>query len=810
MVHHRRFDHPAIWISMLLILLAGAVLALAWWDWFYPGLIWAWWRGERIYRFFWRQLGLALVACESVCLGLWNLSARARDAHHQIVSSESPAPHPWPRAGNLDRTQRHPQNLDRREKLNRAARPFLLAILALPFFARYTYHPLGVQHGSSVWTYLLTTVSAVVLAFPLTKIVLSVGPLATPKRWGWRLVCLLSLSYALVFGTLSIARHISFQTHALDLGTMDQAAWNTIQGRILERTPLYRDPADGSRYENRLLDAKLELILIPLSALYWLWPDPRVLLVVQTLFLAAGAVPLYLLIYGRASSSEQARPRLLALLLSATYLLYLPLHYVNMAEFHPSALMVPFLIAAWLAMRQNQWRLYYVWLALALSCRIDAAFAALALGLVIVARCKGKRRHGLYTLAIAMIWLALDFGAIVPAVRQVYGPGAGNLVARRFGTWGNGPIQILNSLLTRPAFVLAQFVDREKLQVIFDLLAPLGFTPLLYPPALLPALPILAINLLAESTWQHSIHAHYMAPILPFIWIAVAEGLTGLPLKRSPERVLSLATFALLNTTLIAYAFSPFPPGRAFRLADIYQPSRYKENLRTVIAHVPGSASVCAQSDIHPHLSQRRDACLFPRCQLGDGQETDYVIVDLDPTSVKSPLGYHAFYEQVNGWLERSDYGVVALEGGALLLQRGASRENVADVLAALDEYGRQFYRVEYLQIALPARLSAGELYRVPVKLRNAGSGCWRSQGQLPVRLSYRWRTEDGPLLTVQSLHTGLSHRVEPGNKIQLQAWLLTPAEPGTYTLEWDIVRQGDAWFGDMGATTLQQSVSVR
>jgi uncharacterized membrane protein len=596
---------------------------------------------------------------------------------------------------------------------------------------------------------------------------------------------------------------------------MDQAAWNTIQGRFLERTPLYRDPADGSRYENRLSDAKLELIFVPLSALYWLWPDPRILLAVQTAFLAAGAIPLYLLacepgprVRG-ASEDGRARRALPALLLAAAYLLYLPLHYVNMADFHPSALMVPLLIAAWRAMRQGRWRGYYLWLTLALSCRVDAAFAVLALGVTISTWQKGKRRHGLYTMALAVAWLAIDFGIVVPAVRQIYGSGAGDLVARRFGALGDDPIEVLRTLATRPAFVLAQFADRERLQTAFDLLAPLGLIPLLAPPILLPALPVLVINLLAESTWQNSIHAHYMAPVIPFVWLAAAEGMVRLSKVRPHAWATSIATFTLLNVTLASCAFSPFPPGRTFRMADYRQLSAYTEGLRAMIALIPDGASVCAQSDLHPHLSQRRDACLFPRCRLSDGEEAEYVIVDLDPTSVKSPLGYHAFYERVNAWLEREDYGLIAQRGGALLLRRSAAGADATLVLAVLDEHGRDFYRVEYLRARLPMRLRVDEFYRVPLTIRNAGSGCWSSRGQLPVRLSYRWLMEGKPLLTVLSLRTDLPHRVEPGHEAWLGARLLTPSQPGEYTLEWDVVREGDAWFGDVGATTLRQVVTV-
>ena len=145
-----------------------------------------------------------------------------------------------------------------------------------------------------------------------------------------------------------------------------------------------------------------------------------------------------------------------------------------------------------------------------------------------------------------------------------------------------------------------------------------------------------------------------------------------------------------------------------------------------------------------------------------------------------------------------------------LLLQQGASRERLPQVLDTLDAYGRSFYRVTYVAVALPAELDRSDLYRVPVTLRNDGSQTWQSQGQLPVRLSYRWWTESGALLLENSLRTDLPHRVEPGHEVRLRAHLHGPRVPGRYVLEWDMVREGDAWFGDMGATMLRQEVLIR
>ena len=57
------------------VLLAGGLLVLAWWDWTYPGLLPALWRGEFTPGYAWRELIWSLAVGEVVGLGVWWVSA---------------------------------------------------------------------------------------------------------------------------------------------------------------------------------------------------------------------------------------------------------------------------------------------------------------------------------------------------------------------------------------------------------------------------------------------------------------------------------------------------------------------------------------------------------------------------------------------------------------------------------------------------------------------------------------------------------------------------------------------------------------
>src|SRR5881398_3401462 len=48
--------------------------------------------------------------------------------------------------------------------------------------------------------------------------------------WAIAAVVLALGAYALLFGWLSLERYWTYQMHALDMGNMGQAAWNTVHG----------------------------------------------------------------------------------------------------------------------------------------------------------------------------------------------------------------------------------------------------------------------------------------------------------------------------------------------------------------------------------------------------------------------------------------------------------------------------------------------------------------------------------------------------------------------------------------------------
>ena len=135
-------------------------------------------------------------------------------------------------------------------------------------------------------------------------------------------------AYAAGFSALSILRHRAFNTGRYDLGNMVQTVWNTAHGHFLQMT-------SGDGVQISRLAAHFDPILAAFAPLWWIWPSPEMLLVVQAVAVALGALPVFWLAR-KHLGSERA-----GLGFALVYLLYPATEWLTLNEFHPVALACP-------------------------------------------------------------------------------------------------------------------------------------------------------------------------------------------------------------------------------------------------------------------------------------------------------------------------------------------------------------------------------------------------------------------------------------------------------------------------------------
>ena len=140
------------------------------------------------------------------------------------------------------------------------------------------------------------------------------------------------VGYAVIFSYLTLVRYAAFEARALDMGNLNQAIWNTAYGNWFHLT---NQPGTVNR-----LSLHVEPILLPIALLYRLYPAPPLLLVLQSVVVALGALPLFALAQYKLGNEW------MALVFAIVYLFNPTIQAANWLEFHPITLAPTFLLAA--------------------------------------------------------------------------------------------------------------------------------------------------------------------------------------------------------------------------------------------------------------------------------------------------------------------------------------------------------------------------------------------------------------------------------------------------------------------------------
>lgn len=454
----------------------------------------------------------------------------------------------------------------------------------------------------------------------------------------------LALGYAIALSGLSIVQWASFRLFDADLAINDQLVWNASRGRPFASTLIeHADISLGDHF------AFFQLYLAPL---YWLWSDPRTLLIAQSVLLAAAAFPL-----GWIADQRLGR-RWLGTVVVAAFLLYPPLHYLNLVEYHEVAPAVTAM--AWLlwAIETHRSKAFVPLALLALSVKEEMAILCVAVGGYALF-VKRRRALGAGLVALSLAWGIVAMGIVMPALNTA---GGGFYYLRRYSQYGDSAPAILMYLAGHPWVIFADLFGPGRPAYYAAMLGPVLFLPLFAPSVLAIALPAFAYLALGNSPAQYSIQYQYQAPIIAVVFVAAIAGLARL--QSWGLRPGALA--GLLGTGSVGgfLLLSPVPPGRAF------DPSRYDGGahaalVQRYLALVPPGVPASAGRNLVSRLSRRERVYNFPN--LGDAA---YVLLDW-----KGQV-YPGFFEDdgnaLSAFVRDPRYWLVSAEDGVWLFQRGA------------------------------------------------------------------------------------------------------------------------------------------
>jgi len=404
-------------------------------------------------------------------------------------------------------------------------------------------------------------------------------------------LCALALGLTLaVFVVAFVATtwtvHDRFGTYGFDLGIYDQATWLLSRGRAPFVTVRGLD----------LFGQHAAYIMVLVAPLYRLWADPRLLLLLQVLFLALPAVVLY-----RLGGRHLGHPAA-GLAVAVAYLAYPGVQWAISWQFHPEAIAAGLLALALLAADRRRWPHMALWLALAALCGEEVGLVVAGFGLLLVVG--GHRAVGWRTAGAGLAWFLVATYVLVP----LHAGRVTRLFETDYGIAGTGPWSLVRALPTMAGHAVQTGMANDGLFYLLLVFLPLLGLPLLAPRWLLPVAPPLLLNLAAVQPEHHQLRFHYLATAAPLL---AAGAVAGLAAVRSARRRLLAPLLVLLVVVacLTSWRYGPAPWDRD----PVAVPAGPADQVRRqALALVPEGAPVSAQYNLVPHLGHRDEVYEFP------------------------------------------------------------------------------------------------------------------------------------------------------------------------------------------------------
>ncbi|MDC0670210.1 DUF2079 domain-containing protein [Nannocystis radixulma] len=475
------------------------------------------------------------------------------------------------------------------------------------------------------------------------------------------------VGYCALLSWFSLLDHRNLATTVYDLGIYDNLVWQTSHGHFLDCS-LIR----GGNH----MSAHFDPILLLLGPIYLLYPHAETLLVIQTLWLASGALPLWL------AARRRLKNEWMATILAFVYFLYPALHGVNMFDFHSVALMVPLAMWAVYLLDAGAMRRYWLVFALLLATREDISLLNCFIGAYAILI--GRTRTGLATIAISLVYLTgvkmfvmADSSLLMSADKAysyIY------FYEEMIPHEQEGARGLFTTLLVNPLFALQVLFKEEKLLFFFHLLLPMLALPFAAGRKVVLMLHGLLFLGLASRKHLFSLHYQYSALLFPMLFAALPDGVARMTdserlrtLGLTRARVAwTLMLGMLTGSALVSWKRGVLLDNASFvagwtrldRRPTPEMKERYAK-VQEIVARIGPESKVSVSHEIGPHFSNRRHAYHWPA--INDAQ---FIILFTDVYSFSKDDERR--YQRL---VQRGKFRVLEDTHGVILLERIGTSE---------------------------------------------------------------------------------------------------------------------------------------
>ena len=536
----------------------------------------------------------------------------------------------------------------------------------------------------------------------------------TPKQ-GLQWVIIAAIAFLTLTLGLTLHRHFTFYS-SYDQGIFNQVFWNGTHGNFFQSTlssQLSTNVVHSQELPNvsyHRLGQHFTPALLLWLPIYYLFPDPATLTVLQAVFITAAGLVLYAL--GRI----YLKPAI-AFFIALSFYCANAVLGPSLANFHDISQIPLFVFSLLWAMEKRRWWLFSILTICTLAVREDSGITLFGVGVYLIL----SRRYpkiGLIVCSLSFLYMVALTNLIMPLFSEDI---AKRFMLERFGQYASGEsastLEIIWGMISNPWRLIVELVTPvgETIKYLLGQWLPLAFIPVVAPASWAIAIFPLLKLLLGQGQSVLAISLRYAMSVTPglfygaILWWA-GQGFANFnrsitdckPRKLYPK----FRRFWVFCICLSLFFTVTSNPSRTlyFLIPDSIDPWVYVSapeqwqragQIRFVLNKIPPNASVSATTYLIPHVSSRREVIRLPALELtndlGKVVAVDYIVADLwqlvryRPAFKEDRQLLESIINLIEDVTRRNLYGVVDFNNGVILLQKGVESDEGA--IALWQEY---------------------------------------------------------------------------------------------------------------------------
>ncbi|VEP17617.1 putative membrane protein [Hyella patelloides LEGE 07179] len=525
------------------------------------------------------------------------------------------------------------------------------------------------------------------------------------QKQGLQWIIISAIAFLAITLGLTLHRHFTFYS-SYDQGIFNQVFWNGTQGNFFQSTLSSQlstnvvHSGEVPKVNYHRLGQHFTPALLLWLPIYYIFPYPATLTVLQAIFITAAGLVLYAL--GRIYLEPA-----IAFLIAVSFYCANAVLGPSLANFHDISQIPLFIFSLLWAMEKRYWWLFGLLGIGTLAIREDSGITLFGVGVYLIA----SRRYpkiGLVVCSFSFLYIVALTNLIMPLFSDDV---AKRFMLERFGQYAEGEsastLEIIWGMVSNPLRLAVELVTPvfDTIKYLLGQWLPLAFIPAVAPASwAIASFPLLKLfSGQGESVLVISLR--YAMNVTPGIfygailwWAGQGFGNFNRQVADCQPRTLrpQFRRFWVFCMCLSLIFTITSNPSRTlyFLIPDSIQPWVYipapeqwqrVPQIRSLLNKIPSDASVSATTYLIPHVSSRREVIRLPALELendaGNTISVDYIIADLwqleryRAAFKLDRLRLESMTNLIEDVTSRNLYGVIGFNNGVILLQKGVDSD---------------------------------------------------------------------------------------------------------------------------------------